>query len=445
MVISNTLLTNNRAVNGSGGAIVSYGTLTILQSTFEENAGANGGAVYPRWDGSRTFVDHSIFRRNSTTSPTDGWGGAILLWDGAQLVIQDSRLEENSANRGGGIYNFPRSSIVMTRTVISANTAQYGGGIYNERATLTLSDSILVGNTAERFGGGIENRGGVVSVTSSNLNGNSVTYLEGTGGAVNNTYSAAIAGALTMTDSTVSTNNAGQRGGGIFNSGATQLLRVTLDHNSAPAGGAIYNEGTLELNTSTLSDNTGATAGALYQAGSTLTVRYSTIADNSANDGSAIHLDEGQRGNTSFQGVVVAGGACAGETPQSAGNNLENGDTCGFDQATRSPRCRPAAATAGRQRRSPADTHARIRQPGHRQRRRRMHQPGPAGRDPAAGRRLRHRRCGGGDAAGDLRRRVGGDRGHDGQQRRTRRAAGRLADLAGGQHRRRRSTHVDRL
>ena len=38
-----------------------------------------------------------------------------------------------------------------------------------------------------------------------------------------------------MTDSTVSGNNAGQRGGGIFNTGATQLLRVTLDHNSAPS------------------------------------------------------------------------------------------------------------------------------------------------------------------------------------------------------------------
>ena len=80
VVISNTLLINNRTdAAHSGGAIVNYGTLTILQSTFEDNAGANGGALYPRWAGSRTFVDHTIFRHNSTTSATDGWGGAILL------------------------------------------------------------------------------------------------------------------------------------------------------------------------------------------------------------------------------------------------------------------------------------------------------------------------------------------------------------------------------
>ncbi len=121
VVISNTLMTNNRTDDAhSGGAIVSYGSLTILQSTFEDNAGANGGAVYPRWSGSRTLVDHSIFRRNRTTSTTAGWGGAFLLWDGAPLVIQDSLIEENSAISGGGIFNFPASSVVMTRTVLRA-------------------------------------------------------------------------------------------------------------------------------------------------------------------------------------------------------------------------------------------------------------------------------------------------------------------------------------
>jgi Zn-dependent metalloprotease len=337
VVISNTLLTNNQAVNGSGGAIVSYGMLTILQSTFEDNAGANGGAVYPRWDGAYTFVDHSIFRRNGATSATDGWGGAILLWDGAQLAIQDSLFEENSATSGGAIFNFPRSSIVMTRTIVSANTAQYGAGIYNQRAALTIGDSTLRGNVATRFGGGIDNRGGNVAISNSVLRNNSVNYLEGTGGAVNNVYDSDFAGVLTMTDSTVSANDAGQRGGGIFSNGAVQLLRVTLDHNVAPAGGALYNEGALALDTSTVSDNSAVVAGALYQAGDTLTVLYSTIADNSADDGSAIHLDEGQRENSSFQGVAVAGGTCTGDAPQSAGYNLENDTSCGFDQASDLP------------------------------------------------------------------------------------------------------------
>ena len=359
VVISNTLMTNNRTDDAhSGGAIVNYGSLTISQSTFEDNAGANGGAVYPRWSGSRTVVDHSIFRRNRTTSATDGWGGAFLLWDGAPLVIQDSLIEENSATYGGGLFNFPASSIVMTRTVVRANTAQYGAGIYNERATLTLNDSMLLGNTAVRFGGGIDNRGGAVAIQGGVLNENHVTYLEGTGGAVNNwyAYNAAtgqqIQGTLAMTDTTASTNDAGQRGGGIFNTGTAWLTRVTLDHNSSPRGAAIFNDGRLELDTSTLSDNqAGDHGGAVYQAGGTLTVLHATIADNTAGDGSAIYLDQGQRGNTKFIGVAVAGGACVGDTLQSEGNNLENGATCGFDQAsdlpTTDPMLGPLAANGG--------------------------------------------------------------------------------------------------
>ena len=359
VVISNTLMTNNRTDDAhSGGAIVNYGSLTISQSTFEDNMGANGGAIFPRWAGSRTAVDHSIFRRNRTTSTTDGWGGAFLLWDGAPLVIQDSLIEENSASYGGGIFNFPASSIVMTRTVLRANTAQYGAGIYNERAGLTMNDSMLLGNTAVRYGGGIDNRGGAVAIQGGVLNDNRVTYAEGTGGAVNNWYSYNAAtgqqlqGTLTMTDTTASTNDAGQRGGGIFNTGTAQLTRVTLDHNTAPRGAAIFNEGQLELDTSTLSNNAAIYhGGAVYQAGGTLTVLYSTIADNTAEDGSALYLDQGQRGNTKFIGVAMSGGVCEGDTLQSEGNNLENGNTCGFDQATdlpnNDPLLGPLAANGG--------------------------------------------------------------------------------------------------
>jgi len=357
VVVTNTLLANNRTdLAHSGGAIVNYGSLTILQSTFEDNAGANGGAVYPRWGSSRTVVDHSIFRRNHANSTTDAWGGAFLLWDGAPLVIQDSLIEDNGAVYGGGIYNFPGSSIVMTRTVVRNNTAQYGAGIYNDRASLTMSEGMLLGNTAVRYGGGIDNRGGAVSIRGGVLNNNHVTYAEGTGGAVNNWYFYAqtgpVQGTLAMTDTTVSTNDAGQVGGGIYNTGTAQLTRVTLDHNASPRGAAIFNEGALAVDTSTLSDNTALyRGGAVYEAGGTFTARFSTIANNKADDGSAIYLDQGQHAVTRFRGVAVAGGVCAGDTPTSEGNNLENGDTCGFhgagDLLNTDPKLGPLAVNGG--------------------------------------------------------------------------------------------------
>ncbi len=359
VLISNTLMSNNKtSVSFSGGAIINYGTLTITGSTFDGNEGGGGGAVYPRWTGSRTFVSNSIFKNNKTSSTVSGWGGAFLLWDGAPLIIENSAIENNTAEFGGGIYNFPNSGIIMTGTVLRGNIAQQGAGIFNERASLHVSGSLFINNQAVRFGGGVDNRGGDVVIDSSVLNENGVSYLEGTGGAVNNGYSydiptnQNIQGTLIMTDSTVSTNNAGQRGGGLFNTGNVQLTRVTLDQNTAPAGGGVYNEGTLEINTSTLSGNTARDhGGALYHAQGKATLFYNTIASNSSGDGSGVYTNQNQRGNTKVVGTIVADGACGGDKLQSAGHNLEKADTCGFDQTgdlpNTDPQLQPLAPNGG--------------------------------------------------------------------------------------------------
>jgi hypothetical protein len=64
-LISNTLMRNNSTDLGhSGGAIVNYGTLTVTRSTFDNNSGGSGGAIYPRWFGSRTTITSSILRNN---------------------------------------------------------------------------------------------------------------------------------------------------------------------------------------------------------------------------------------------------------------------------------------------------------------------------------------------------------------------------------------------
>ncbi len=155
-----------------------------------------------------------------------------------------------------------------------------------------------------------------------------------------------------MTDTTVSTNAAGQQGGGIFNTGTAQLTRVTLDHNSSPRGAGIYNEGQLDLDTSTLSDNTATYhGGAVYQAGGTLTARFSTVADNTAEDGSAIYLDQGQRGNTKFMGVAVSGGVCCGGYAALRRQQPGERQHLRLRPGQRSARYRPAVAAAGCQRR----------------------------------------------------------------------------------------------
>ena len=75
----------------------------------------------------------------------------------------------------------------------------------------------------------------------------------------------------------------------------------------------------------------------------------------------------------------MSGGVCAGDTLQSEGNNLENGNTCGFDQATdlpdTDPLLGPLAANGG----LTSTRHARGGQRGHRQRRRACASPDQRG------------------------------------------------------------------
>ena len=44
---------------------------------------------------------------------TDGWGGAVLAWDGAPVTIERSDISGNLARVGGGIYNFANSVLML--------------------------------------------------------------------------------------------------------------------------------------------------------------------------------------------------------------------------------------------------------------------------------------------------------------------------------------------
>ena len=131
----------------------------------------------------------------------------------------------------------------------------------------------------------------------------------------------------------------------------TQLLRVTLDHNSAPGGGGIYNEGALELNTSTLSDNTG---GHRRRALSGREHPHGALQHHRRQQRRRRQRDLSRRGPArqhQLQRRDRRGWVVRGDTLQSEGNNLEKGNTCGFDQATDRPNTdpllQPLAANGG--------------------------------------------------------------------------------------------------
>jgi hypothetical protein len=112
------------------------------------------------------------------------------------------------------------------------------------------------------------------------------------GGGINN------GGTLTLTNSTISGNQATAQGGGINNSGTLTLVNSTISGNQAPTGSGISNQGTLTLIDSTISGNSagGGTAGGLYINGGTVKLANTIISGNTASsapDVSGSYTDNG--------------------------------------------------------------------------------------------------------------------------------------------------------
>jgi len=181
-----------------------------------------------------------------------------------------------------------------------ANSSSGGGGIANHGA-LTLADSVVANNSAGD-GGGI--------LTDGN--------------------------ALTLTASTVSVNTATSSGGGIFVGGGTvQITGSTISGNTLSARGAgIFNGGTLTLTDSTVSGNTarsGEIGGGIdNDAGGVLSLVNGTITRNSP-DGLYSH----SRGSAAIRDTIIAGnmGLDINGAVTSNGNNLI-GDMSGSSGVT---------------------------------------------------------------------------------------------------------------
>ena len=157
------------------------------------------------------------------------WYGGIF--NGGTLTITDSIISLNRTGDlgGGGTGVFNSGTLTITNSTISDNFAWYSdlfgsAGIYNS-GTATIFASTVSRNqdTSEHGGGGIHNDGGWV----------------------------------TLTNSTVSGNEASGPGGGIFNSGILNITNGTVSGNTATEASAIYSDGTTTLANSLIDGNCG--------------------------------------------------------------------------------------------------------------------------------------------------------------------------------------------
>jgi len=131
----------------NGGAISSYGTLTVSNAVFTENSADNvGGAL-----------------ENS----------------GKIMALSDVVFSENTAGSGGALYN--SATLMVSNADFIGNTARdtSGGAIKNSLGTLEVSDSVFTGNTANSSGGAINNTNSTLTVSDSAFTGNSANLVGG--------------------------------------------------------------------------------------------------------------------------------------------------------------------------------------------------------------------------------------------------------------------------
>ncbi len=292
-----------------GGAIASNSPLTVLDSSFSDNAtaaGGEGGAVqiwFARLDARRTqFIDNRAtqggalaLRGNGTDNATlidvgftgniaNNDGGAILLYDNAAITGQRVLATGNQAT-AGGVFSL-RGSVTgvgqprqigtlagLLDSRFSGNQASSMGGVAYVFGTspgvggsigeYVLDHCVVVGNTAYE-GGAIYSRGQLLlGATSFERN---AAFL---GGALSlrSTYAIGDTELLAYTqlrDLVFRQNTASIGGGAIYATSHIPIYEnVQFDGNSSVQGGAIFQQGfTPPITTASFTNNLATTAGA---------------------------------------------------------------------------------------------------------------------------------------------------------------------------------------
>lgn len=268
------------AFSFSGAAVV----LSGLQIT-GANISGNGGAINSL--NSTVKVSNASLIANSVSTST-GEGGGIYQ-SGGSLSLVNTKLANNQAASGGGVFIDSNSTFSMSGGSASGNSAHgSGGGVYTQNAPATLSGVLFSQNSATTGAGGAvyENAGSLTVENDSVFQNNSA----GTnGGAI----LVGGTGAFTMDGGSILANTAGQSGGGLAAAGASAVL-----------------------NTVNVSGNLGSSSagygGGLYQSGGAVKLKNSTVQNNRAFQGAGIAVGGGT--------LKVAGGGITGNAAQGSGN-----------------------------------------------------------------------------------------------------------------------------
>jgi hypothetical protein len=277
-----------------GGGLFNQGTATLTDCTLSGNSAFYGGGMFNDGTanisdctlsgnisdgltniGSATLIGCTITGNDrgvvNARTPYQDTADLVLInctingnygegvANSALLSLTNCTISGNTGYSGGGLDNYGGLATLTGCTI----TGNYGGGVSNT-ANLAMSDCTLSANSA-LDGGGLDN-GGSATLTDCTLSGNVATPdggdSSGVGGAVFNGQSAQSeygygytygSADLSLTDCTLSGNSA-ESGGGVYNSGSSNLIACTVSGNSG--GGLVNTSGAMSLTDTIVAGNT---------------------------------------------------------------------------------------------------------------------------------------------------------------------------------------------
>lgn len=318
----------------------------------------------------------------SNGEATAGAGGGGIRNAGGSVTLLDCTVTGNTTYgaNGGGILNV-RGAVWIERSEVSGNQAigGVGGGVFNDSGNVSIERSEISLNTAinaesAAHGGGLASRAdrsstAILAINQSVITSNTVDAPDGSGGGVAAWSVGDGVSVLALNDSLVWANLA-SHGGGLWIAGArgaaqgsgAAISRSAIVGNRASGYGSEHGSGagianfaaTTVIANSTIAEN--AAAGTIASSGggidnasaagfppAMLRLLNATVAFNSAlfqGGGIANHqLGAGAQATVATANTIIAanvarnGANCwANGAIESLGNNLEDANTCRFDQ-----------------------------------------------------------------------------------------------------------------
>ena len=233
-------------VNGGALMIENRDDVSLFNCSFKNNFAENrGGAIY--LDNSNTMIKSSSFEFNTTgLVPGFSKGGAIYTLD-SEPSLEKCFFQNNQSVVAGALYT-DNSSMDIDECSFENNMSRAGGGAFvaHHSGVLSIDDCLFNNNFANGSGGAIAILEGVWArfrdCTITDNTSETDLYLADGGGVLITPYD----NEVTFINCNISYNMAGDYGGGVYATSASQFIsclfnsnQAALDSSGPGGGGAI--------------------------------------------------------------------------------------------------------------------------------------------------------------------------------------------------------------